>query len=115
MRPLDLRPLRFELERFELERLELERLLRVRALAPPLVLRFLAAPREPLRLDVFREDDADLRPERAAAPRLDVPRELVDLLPAFFLPRPVDFFVAAIDILSLLYRRVRSVKTAYSM
>ena len=114
MRAADLRPLRLELERFELERVELERLLRALALR---VLRFRVAPREPPRVELLREDDADLRPERerADALRLDVPRELLDFVPAFFLPRPVDFFVAAIDILSLLCHRVRIVTTVYSM
>jgi hypothetical protein len=66
--------------------------------------------RDRVRAELFREDDADLRPERerADAPRLDVLRELLDLVLAFFLPRPVDFFVAAIAILSLSCHRVRT-------
>jgi len=68
--------------------------------------RFLAVARDLVRVELLRAD-ADLRLDRARAEalRVDVLRERVDFLLAFFLPRPVDFFVAAIVILSLSLHR----------
>jgi hypothetical protein len=78
--------------------------------------RFLAVARDLVRVELFRAD-ADLRPERAraVAPRVDVLRVRVDFVPAFLPPRLIDFFVAAIGILSLSCYRVRTFTTAYSM
>ena len=66
--------------------------------------------RDLVRAEVLRAD-ADLRPERARAVlrRFAVVRDRVDFVPALFFPRPVDFLVAAIGILSLLCRRMHHV------
>jgi hypothetical protein len=66
--------------------------------------RFLAVARDLVRTDFLRAD-TDLRPDlaRVEAERVDVLRERVDFVPAFLPPRLVDFFVAAIGILSLLF------------
>ena len=98
------------------------RLLRLRVLWFRLLPRFLAVARDRVRTAFLRELEADLRPERARAdaPRVDalrveVLRDLVDFVLALLVPRPVDFFVAAIGVLSLSCHRVRSPTTAYSM
>jgi hypothetical protein len=82
-------------------------LLRLRVLSLRLLPRFLAVARDLVRVELLRADaDLRLERERAEALRVDVLRERVeDFLLAFFLPRPVDFFVAAIVILSLSLHR----------
>jgi hypothetical protein len=90
--------------------LALARPLRLRVFWVRLLPRLLAVARDLVRLELLREELAALRPDRARPedPRVDVLRELVDFVPALFFPRPVDFFVAAIDILSLLCCRTRT-------